>query len=352
MNIDNIQPRRDQPLAHLGPRRVNRNAVIGNQHIDALARRQAGGDAFNHRRNTAAQQRGHHDGEIRRRGHIAVPAGRAAHHAVGAGYHVDVKPDVDFQRAQDHHVELVAAGRFTGGARVNVGGDFDVLRVTGERRRRLAVKALGVEQDVYQPFFMQIHQAAGDTAEREARLHAAARHFLAEKPRTGGGRRAGAGLHREAVFEIAGVFNHVSGVAGNHQLARIAGDARRADADFRRVAHAFYRHHKIHAILRQTRRHVRVRHQRFGQQHHVAGKLRIHHRVAERAAAGFAVAAVGVAKFIAARHAEKRHVNLQLAILQQFDAPAVGSGSAPAPPSARERPPRRVCRACRRCKSA
>ena len=34
--------------------------------------------------------------------------------------------------------------------------------------------------------------------------------------------------------------------------------------------------------------------------------------------------AVGVAKLIAARHAEKRHVDIQLAVLQELHAPAVG----------------------------
>ena len=34
--------------------------------------------------------------------------------------------------------------------------------------------------------------------------------------------------------------------------------------------------------------------------------------------------AVGVAKLIAARHAEKRHVDIQLAVLEQLHAPAVG----------------------------
>ena len=163
---------------------------------------------------------------------------------------------------------------------------------------------------------MQIHQAAGDAAERKARFHAAALHLLFHKAGAGGGRRAGAGLHREARFEVAGVFNHVRRIAGNHQLARVAGDARCADADFRRVAHALHLHDVVHLILHQAGGHIGERHQRFGQQHHLTGKLRVHHRVAQRAAARFAVRAVGVAKLIAARHAEKRHVDVQFAVLE------------------------------------
>ena len=49
----------------------------------------------------------------------------------------------------------------------------------------------------------------------------------------------------------------------------------------------------------------------------------VHHRVAQRAAARFPVRAVGVTKLIAARHAKKRHVNVQLTVLQQLYAPAV-----------------------------
>ena len=171
---------------------------------------------------------------------------------------------------------------------------------------------------------MQIHQAAGDTAKGEARLHAAALHLLFHKAGAGGRRRAGAGLHREARFKVTRVFNHVRRIAGNHQLARVAGDARRTDADFRRVAHALHLHDVVHLILHQAGGHIREWHQRFGQQHHLTGKVRVHHGVAQRTAARFAVRAVGVAKLIAARHAEKRHVDIQLAVLEQLHAPAVG----------------------------
>ena len=120
------------------------------------------------------------------------------------------------------------------------------------------------------------------------------------------------------------MFNHIRRVAGNHQLTRITGHASRTDADFRRVTHALHLHNVIHLILHQAGGHIRERHQRFGQQHHLTGEMRIHHCIAKRAAARFPVRAVGVAKFIAARHAKKRHVDIQLAVLQQLHAPAVG----------------------------
>ena len=199
-----------------------------------------------------------------------------------------------------------------------------MVRVARQRGRRLAVKALGVEQLFDEPLLVQIHQAAGDTAKGEARLHAAALHLLFHKAGAGGRRRAGAGLHREARFKVTRVLNHVRRIAGNHQLARVAGDARRTDADFRRVAHALHLHDVVHLILHQAGGHIRERHQLFGQQHHLTGKVCVHHGVAQRTAARFALRAVGVAKLIAARHAEKCHVDIQLAILEQLHAPPVG----------------------------
>ena len=199
-----------------------------------------------------------------------------------------------------------------------------MVRVARQRGRRLTVKALGIEQLFDEPLLVQIHQAAGDAAERKARLHAAALHLLFHKTGAGRGRRAGAGLHREARFKVAGMLDHVRRIAGNHQLARVAGDARCADADFRRVAYALHLHDVVHLVLHQAGGHIGERHQLFGQQHYLAGKVRIHHGVAQRAAARFSVRAVGVAKLIAARHAEKRHVDIQLAVLEQLHAPAVG----------------------------
>ena len=199
-----------------------------------------------------------------------------------------------------------------------------MVRVARQRGRCLAVKALGVEQRFDESLLVQIHQAAGDAAKGEARLHAAALHLLFHKTGAGRGRRAGAGLHREARFKVAGMLDHVRRIAGDHQLARVAGDARRADADFRRVAHALHLHDVVHLVLHQAGGHIRKRHQFFRKQHHLAGKVRVHHGVAQRTAARFAVRAVGVAKLIAARHAKKRHVDVQFAVLEQLHAPAVG----------------------------
>ena len=290
--------------------------MVGDQHVNALPRREAGGNALHDGRDAASQQRRDHNGQVGCRRHVAVSAGCATHHAIGAGDDIDVKVDVDFQGAEDHHVELVAACRLAAGVGVDVGGDLHVVRVARQRGRCLAVKALGVEQLFDEPLLVQIHQAAGDAAKGEARLHAAALHLLFHKTGAGGGRCAGAGLHREAWFEIARVFNHVRRIAGDHQLERVAGDARRADA--------LHLHDVVHLILHQAGGHIGEWHQRFGQQHHLTGKVRIHHGVAQRTAARFSVRPVGVAKLIAARHAEKRHVDIQLAVLEQLHAPAVG----------------------------
>ena len=236
--------------------------MVGDQHVNALPRREAGGNALHYRRDAASQQRRDHNGQVGCRRHVAVSAGCATHHAIGAGDDIDVKVDVDFQGTEDHHVELVAACSLAAGVGVDVGGDLHVVRIARQRGRCLAVKALGVEQLFDEPLLVQIHQAAGD--------------------------------------------------------------ARRADADFRRVAHALHLHDVVHLILHQAGGHIGEWHQRFGQQHHLTGKVRIHHGVAQRTAARFSVRAVGVAKLIAARHAEKRHVDVQLAVLKQLHAPAVG----------------------------
>ncbi len=196
-------------------------------------------------------------------------------------------------------------------------------RVLRQRRRRIRVKALGVQQRLYQPLLMQVDDAPGDAPQRKACHHALLLHPVFQK--TGARRRGRArpGLDRKARPEIPGVLDHVRRRPRYQQFTRVAGHARRPHADFRRVAHFLHRHHEIHLVLHDARRHVRERHQTFRQQHHLFRVVRIHHRVTQRPAARFPRRPVGVAEFVAARHTEKRHVYRQLAALQQVHPPPV-----------------------------
>jgi hypothetical protein len=87
----------------------------------------------------------------------------------------------------------------------------------------------------------------------------------------------------------------------------------------------------------------------FGQQHHAFSVLGIDARSPANRSV-ITAKAVGVAKLIAARNAEKRHINRQLAALNQLYATAVewictGFSIRPAEIS------RPACRADRRCRS-
>ncbi len=198
-----------------------------------------------------------------------------------------------------------------------------MFRVFRQRGRRVGVKALGVQQRLYQSLLVQVDDAAGNAAKRKARRHPLLVHPVFQKTGTGGRRRAGAGLDGKTRFEVAGMGYHVRRPARYQQLARVAGHARRPHADFRRVAHFLHRHHEVHLVLHDAGRHVRERHQAFRQQHHRLRVVRVHHRVAQRPAARFPRRAVGVAEFVAARHPEERHVYRQLPALQQVHPPAV-----------------------------
>ena len=68
---------------------------------------------------------------------------------------------------------------------------------------------------------------------------------------------------------------------------------------------------------------VRIRLDGFGDEHHLAGELRIGLGIAQRAADIFAEAAAGVAECVAAGHRQKRHIRNQLATLHQLHAAAV-----------------------------
>ena len=184
-----------------------------------------------------------------------------------------------------------------------------MVRVIGQRTRGIAVKRLGIQQRFDQPLFVQIDHRAGDPAQTKAGGNVVTTHLIFEE--TGHRQRCAAGprLQRETVFEIARVFDHLRRLAGDQQFARVAGQTDRPGGDFRRIADLIDLHDQIHPILGDAGRIVWIIYPLFGEQHHASGGLGIHSGVAQRSAAGFTAKAVGVAIFIAARHAEERHIN-------------------------------------------
>ena len=119
------------------------------------------------------------------------------------------------------------------------------------------------------------------------------------------------------------MLNDVRSRPRDHQLSRIAGHARGANADFRRVAYAVDFDNIINLILNNAGRHIRKRLNAFRQQNHLAGIFCIDHRVAKRAASGFAAAAAGIAIFVAAGDRQERDININFTLFNQIDPAAV-----------------------------
>src|SRR5271165_5857991 len=117
--------------------------------------------------------------------------------------------------------------------------------------------------------------------------------------------------------KVAGMLHHVGRQARDQQLPRVLGGARRALADERRIADVVQVHDQVDVVLRNAGRMVRERHELRRQQNDRAGVLGVDLGVAERPADQLALRAAGVAELVAAGHAEERHVDLQLAALQQ-----------------------------------
>ncbi len=176
--------------------------MVGHQNVDAGTRRDAGGHLLHQRRDAPAHQRRDDDRQPRGGGGVAVAAGRAAQHAVGAGQHVNVEAGVDFQRAQHHHVEPIDRRALGAEVGVLVGADFDMARVARQRGRRRPIEALHVQQLADQPFLVQIHHGRGDAAEGERGANAAGAHLVLQE--TGHRQRgaAGAGLQRKPFGEV------------------------------------------------------------------------------------------------------------------------------------------------------
>ena len=177
--------------------------MVSDQNIDTGARGDAGQHVIHQSRNTTAYQRRDDDGKRRGNRGIAVTTGSTTQYAVRAGQHVNVELGVNFQRAQYHHVETINRCAFRTPVSVLVGADFDVIGVTGQRLRSMAVKALHIQQFADQTFFVQINHRRGNTTEGEVGANIAATHFVFQE--TGYRQRcaAGAGLHGETFFEVA-----------------------------------------------------------------------------------------------------------------------------------------------------
>ena len=252
-----------------------------------------------------------------------MTTGSATQYAVRTGQHVNVELRVNFQRAQYYHVETINRCAFRTPVSVLVGADFDVIGVTGQRLRSMAVKALHIQQFADQTFFVQVNHRRGNTAQGEVGANIAATHFVFQE--TGYRQRCatGTGLHGETFFEVARVDNHIRSATGNKQFARVSGHTGRASADFCSIANAVNFDDQINLILLNACRIMRIRQQFFGKHHDLFCVVGINHCIAEGAAAGFTGVAVGITEFITGRDAEESHVDIQFAALYQMHTTAV-----------------------------
>ena len=193
-----------------------------------------------------------------------------------------------------------------------------MIRVTSQRLRSVAVKALHIQQFADQPFFVQINHRCGNAAEGEVGANIAATHFVFQK--TGYRKRSAAGacLHGKTFFEVARVDNHICCAAGNQQFARVSGHTGRACADFCGIANAIDFDDQINLILFNTGRVMRIRQQFLGEHDYLFRIVGIDHRIAEGAAAGFTGVTVGITKFVAGGDAEESHVDIQFTALYQM----------------------------------
>ena len=154
-------------------------------------------------------------------------------------------------------------------------------RRSAERFRGVAIERLHIDGHLDQPFLMQIGDTAGDATQRKTGGNPVAGHALPEKAGRRCQRRAGTGLHGKAFFEIPGMLDDVRGPAGNEQIARVPGDACRAHADQRGIAHLIELDDQIDPVLRNADREIWKTHHLLGQQYHSVSVLRIDLRVAE-----------------------------------------------------------------------
>ena len=160
-----------------------------------------------------------------------------------------------------------------------------MVRVLRQRTRRVTIEGLGIEQRFDQPFFVQIDHRPGDTAEAEAGGNAVTAHFIFKEASYCQRGAAGTGLQRETLFKVTGVLNDFRRLAGDQQLARVAGQTDGTRGNFLRIADFIYLDYQIHLILGNTGRIVRIIHPLFGEQHHAFSVLGIDARVAQRTAA-------------------------------------------------------------------
>ena len=176
---------------------------------------------------------------------------------------------------------------------------------------------------------MHLDDLAGDAAKCETALDVLLDHLFPEIPRNGKGGAAGAHLHGEIVFEIAGSDYRVRRILGDEQLLRVLGEAGRAAHDAVGIAYVIDLYDVIHLAFGDAEGGVGEGNEVIGDYDALIGIERIELGIAQGAAAGaflaVPVVAVGVAVGIAGGSAEERDVYMQLAGFDGRRPAAVGA---------------------------
>ena len=273
---------------------VHRHAVVGHDHVHALAGGGDGGDVGADGGDAALQQRADHDralGALRRVGMAALGAGDDA---VGAHDHVAVEVDVHLQGGQDDVVQPVDKGALVEGIGVGPGGDA-VVGGVDDVGHGVQVKGLGVHEHPHHAPVKQIAHGLGQTAHAEAHPDAPLLHDLGQGDGAGDGRAAHAGLVGEALLEVGGVHHHLGAVLRHHQLALVGGGLGRAGSDFFRNADGVHHAHIVHLGHGDMGGEVGEGDQAVRDGHDVLGLVAVDVGVAQHAAVGLAADAAQVA---------------------------------------------------------
>ncbi len=161
--------------------RIYRNAVVGHQYVDTVARCGHGNHVLTYGCHAAAGQRGNDDAALGAGCRVRMSARCTAEHAVGAGDDVYVELGVDFKSRQHHIVQLVHIGTLVAGIGILTEVDLDVMGIREEMCSRALIEVLGIQNVIHQALVLQCTDGAGGTAEGKAHLDAGLLHMLLQE---------------------------------------------------------------------------------------------------------------------------------------------------------------------------
>ncbi|MPM66097.1 hypothetical protein SDC9_113004 [bioreactor metagenome] len=309
MDIIDRQAESAQLVFQILPQGVDRDAALRHQHIHRMARRGGAQHLIHHDGQPGAVQRRYDHGQLGARRRIAVPPGAANDIAVGVRMHVDVEAGVDLGRPQHHRVQRIDRG--APGVRPGIagGGYFVMPGVVPDRLHRPQIKALHVHQGFEVALLQHIHHIAGDAAQAKTARDTQPFHNGLQVLRHSQRGPAGPRLKGEAVPAQAAGFYHLRGVAGNGKPHRIPGDTRRARHNAPGIADAVHLGYNVHILLADGGGDQRIVLYMVCDQHHLAGKPGVTHRVTQRTAGGGAGNAVGVPHAVSRGGRDEGHID-------------------------------------------